>query len=122
MGNALVGKLIISPRLHLGQIIFIGALIKCLSFNNPLITTINLLFVLFFSYSIGLDLKTRGKVKQILKAWKRSLTIELDKAKVTGAGKQDPLNEWQGLLYEMTRKKLPNETFEVSAYIYKLIG
>ena len=35
----LAGKMIISPRLRLGQIIFIGALINCLSLNNPLITT-----------------------------------------------------------------------------------
>ena len=32
--------MIISPRLRFGQIIFIGALINCLSLNNPLITTI----------------------------------------------------------------------------------
>ena len=31
----LTGKMIIIPRLRLGQIIFIGALIKCLSLNNP---------------------------------------------------------------------------------------
>ena len=36
----LAGKMIISTRLRLGQIIFIGALINCLSPNNPLITTI----------------------------------------------------------------------------------
>ena len=36
----LAGKMITSPRLRLGQIIFIGALINCLSLNNPLITTI----------------------------------------------------------------------------------
>ena len=37
----LAGKMIISPRRPLGQIIFIGALINCLSLNNPLITTIS---------------------------------------------------------------------------------
>ena len=36
----LAGKMIISPRLRLGKIIFIGALINYLSLNNPLITTI----------------------------------------------------------------------------------
>ena len=35
------GKMIISSRLRLGQIIFIGALINCLSLYNPLITTIS---------------------------------------------------------------------------------
>ena len=34
------GKMIISPRLCLRQIILIGALIKCLSLNHPLLTTI----------------------------------------------------------------------------------
>ena len=32
--------MIISPRLHLGQIIFIDALIHCLSLNHPLKTSI----------------------------------------------------------------------------------
>ena len=36
----LAGKMIISPWLRLGQIIFIGALINCLAYNHHHITTI----------------------------------------------------------------------------------
>ena len=55
----LAGKMIISPRLRLEQIIFIGALINCLSLNKPLITTISSLALdpanFFFDHSMTLE-------------------------------------------------------------------
>ena len=58
--------MIISPRLRLGQIIIIGAIINCLSLNNALITTIIHLISTYQVSSAKLESQSAQRMKSFL--------------------------------------------------------
>ena len=78
----------------------------------------SVLYFFLFSLSIGAKSPDWTKTKKVVKAWQYQLKKTLNKGKVTGAGKQPGLSEAEGIMHEMAKGHLENETFQVRYSLY----